>query len=171
MAGKGQDVTERYIAETIEAATRGDTEAAEEVMALFRSAVDSRQIDGITRGQRRLAEYVAECFWKFDQGETVGKALGIEKPRGVGQPKGSTKVSQDSYAALLVLLARRMRSANKAKDYVLREEQDKDGKGMVSRRTLDTIYATYAPVRAYDHDLLVVMLSPAHRKLFGKSLR
>lgn len=166
-----QDLNRWYVIQSIQAAANGDAAAAEEVLSLFRGAVDSRQIDGVTPEHRKLAEYVAEAFWKYSEGRDIAGALGIRPTRGVGQPKGSTKVNQDSYAALMILLARKLGSANKAKDNILQYEQGRSGKGVVSRRTLDTIYASYAPAREFDHGVLVVMLSPAHRKLFSKSLR
>ena len=71
----------------------------------------------------------------------------------------------------MILLQRRLGSANKAKDQILELEQGKGGKAPVSRRTLDTIYASYAPSRELDNDDLVAMLCPSHRKLFGQTLR
>ena len=161
----------RYVAQTIVAAAAGDVEAAEEALSLFRSAVDGRLIDGASEVYRQLAEYIAECFWKYDQGSEIARALHLHAERGRGQPKGTCKVNQDSYAALMILLARRLGSANKAKDAILEEEQGTKGKGLISRRTLDTIHTSYAPARELDHAVLVTMLSPAHRKLFSKSLR
>ena len=162
------DINARYIAQTIDAALAGDVEAAEEVLSLYRSAVDARAIDGSSSEYRRIAEYVADCFWQYDQGTDIGRALRIDPPKARGQPKGTCK---DSYAALLILLQRQRGSANKAKDELLEREEGASGKGPVSRRTLDTIYTNYAPSRQLDHDLLVAMLSPAHRRLFAKTLR
>jgi hypothetical protein len=165
------DINARYIAQTIEAATAGDVEAAEEVLSLFRGAVDAHAIDGVSEQYRRIAEYLAECFWRYDQGTDIARALRLEAQRSRGQPKGTTKVNHDSYAALMILLKRHLGSAEKAKAEILCAEQDKRGKGPASKRILDSIYANYAPARGLDHDLLVSMLSPAHRKLFGISLR
>lgn len=145
------DINAWYMAQTIEAAIAGDVEAAEEVLSLFRGAVDGRFIDGASEEYRRLADYIAECFWQYDQGIEIDRALRIQRPRGrPGQPKGTCKVNQDSYAALMILLARRLGSGNKAKDEILEQEQGAKGKGPISRRTLDTIYTSYAPARELD---------------------
>ena len=159
------------MAETFDRAVAGDVEAAEEVLDLFRSAVDSRQIDGQTARHRRIAEYIAQCFWAYAQGATIQQALRLEKSRGRGQPKGTRKVDESSYAAFLVLLRRQLGTASKAKDKVIELEQDVSGTATVSRRTLDTIFANYIGLRDFADDDLVVMMSRFHRKLFKKTLR
>jgi len=165
------NINAQYVMQTIEAALAGDLEAAEEVLSLFRSAVDARAIDGVSQEYRRVAEYVAECFWQYDQGTDIGRALRLDRSTGRGQPKGTRKVNQDSYAALMILLQRQLGSASKAKNAIMEQEQEANGKSRISRRTLDTIYTSYAPSRRLDRDMLVDMLSRAHRKLFAKTLR
>lgn len=164
-------VNASFIGKTIEAAISGSVDAAEEALDLFRDAVDDGQINVAAPEYRRLAEYIAECFRQYSQGEGIDRALRLDHPRPTGQPKGACKVNQDSYAALMILLTRRLGSANKAKGQILEREEDAAGKASVSRRTLDTIYSSYAPARTLDDALLITMLSPAHRKLFGNTLR
>jgi hypothetical protein len=164
-------VTLAYIARTIKAANAGDASAAAEALSLFREAVDARNIDGTSVIYRKLAEYVAERFWSFESTAfPLENALGTGQKRGPGQPKGSSKVGEDSYAALMVLLTRRFKSASKAKDRIIQLESDATGKSIVSKSTLDAIYTSYKSTRDLDHDLLVVMLSPSHRKLFKNTL-
>jgi hypothetical protein len=103
---------------------------------------------------------------------TLDDAFGVGEKRGVGQQRGTRKVNETSYAAVLVLLKRQLGSANKAKSTVLEYEEDsKTGKTPISKRKLDTIYAQHEPLRDGDHDFLVAMLTPRHRKLFEKTLR
>ena len=170
------DVNASYIDTTIALARAGNVEAAEEAMSLFRGAVDARSIDGATAENRKLAEYVAQCFWDYESGRNIDDALHVNPKRGVGQPKGSRKVNEDSYAALLVILSRKLgtpkrASPARAKDKVLELECDASGRGPVSQSKLDKIYTAYAPLRKADHQLLLAMLSPAHRKLLAKTLR
>lgn len=82
----------KYIAQTIEAAEGGDVEAAEEALSLFRAAVDARAIDGSTAEHRRIAEYIAECFWQYSEGTGIDRALRLNASRRRGQPKGTRKV-------------------------------------------------------------------------------
>ena len=81
MQRKADDITSWYIRQTIDAAIGGDVEAAEEALSLFRSAVDARAIDGARSEFRQLAEYVAECFWQYDQGSDIDRALHISVPK------------------------------------------------------------------------------------------
>lgn len=146
-------------------------DAAEEVLSIFRAAVDARAIDGSTPEYRRIAEYIAECFWKYSEGTDIDRALRLNASRGRGQPKGTRKVDETSYAALIILLARRFGSAEKAKEKILETEQAPSGQTPISDRKLDEIYASHAPARKLAPDLLAALLSPAHRKLFAKTLR
>ena len=161
-----------YIDQTLQRAKDGNVDAAEEALSLFRGAVDARLIDGVSPEYRALAEHLAACLWRYEStGEAIADALGVQSKLGVGAPKGTRKVNEDSYAALLVLVKRQLGSASQAKSKVLELEANARNETPVSQRTLDSIYANYAPIRDWEHKDLVVMLTPAHRKLLAKILR
>jgi len=172
-------VTAEYIRDTLAAVkdeslgAKDRVEAAEEALSMFRSAIDAGIIFSTVPGYQQLAKHVAECIWRYENdGAALEDAFRVSARRGAGQPKGTKKVNESSYAALLILLERELGSANKAKSKVLELEEDlRTGKTPISKRTLDTIYAEHEPLRDGEHDLLVVMLTRRHRKLFEKTLR
>ena len=167
------NIDERFTIETIERAKAGDMEAAEEALRLFCEAVDHRLQKGIARADHLLLEHFADCFRRYLDGTRIELALGLDRQRKAGQPKGTRKVNEDSYAALIVLLQRRLGSADKAKRKVLELESvaTRIGKAPISKRSLDTIYAICVGTRSLDDEVLMAMLSPHHRKVFADSLR
>lgn len=166
-SGANQETAD-YIQATISSAKSGSVDAAKEALSLFRGAVDSRQIDGIDTHYRSLAEYIADCVSRFEESDDIERALGVAVQRGRGAPPGGRKTDETSYAAILIALQRHLGSAEKAKGEVLKAEADKRGKSTLSKRKLDDIYATYAPMRTSAHDDLVSMMSARHRRILAQ---
>ena len=156
-----------YILQTIERAKAGDAACGEEALDLFVGAVYSSQIGGATEAHQRLAEFIAACFNRFAQGESLDVALNVAGQRRKGQPRGTTKDDKTAYAAMLILLARQLGSAERAKDRILQFDAECGYK----KRALDSIYKTHAPMRALDHDDLIACLNPRLRRVLTDSLR
>ena len=166
-----------YFRDVIGHAKSGDVESAEEALKMIRAALDARMIDGAAPTYRAMADYLAECLTAFlDRGKPIENAFWLHAKRGRGRPKRSTETDHDAYAALMVLLQRMLGSADRAQDRIIEVfSSTKRGNHFleppIGKRTLQDIYTRYAPIRGYDRDLLIAMLTPELRKLFRKSLR
>jgi len=157
----------QYILETIQRAKAGDASCGEEALDLFISAVYASKIGGTTSAHQTLAEYIAGCLNSFTQGESLDIALRVSELKKRGQPQGTNKHDKTAYAALLVLLARELGSAERAKNRVL----EIDSECGYKKRALDEIYTAHAPMRNLHRDDLIAWLNPRLRKVFRNSLR
>jgi len=175
-----------FVKHLIERAENGDAAAGAELLRYVRSGIDARLIVATAPEYEVLLPYLANALTAYvDSGVKIERALGVEEIRPSGQPTGANNPLKVQFAALMLLMMRRLGcSADTAQERILEVFERADPTGNsgspFNKRTLQQIYADHKPMRELAEDpddpdrredlLRSFITYPRLRKLFPEFL-